>query len=371
MKIGRNDTCWCGSGKKYKKCHLGRESEPEPTKQEVITKFRKPLSKEYCLHPSASTASCKGDIVKAHTIQRNGGLSKIAENGHVLNLTVDFKTPPANPTLLVPKPTGVRLASTFTGFCNLHDTKTFEPIEKFPFQATEEHTFLLGYRALCRELFGKRAQHELLPFKKSLDRGRPITEQVSLQHYLKRYGAGVEAGLRDAEYHKAIYDKVLLSGDYSDAQYYVVFFSNTPDIMCSAAKFPTHDFNGNLLQDLGQLSKTLDQITFSIIATDTGGAAVFNWVGHSDPCERLVRSLDSLSDDDIPHAIVRFAFEYFENVYFSPTWWEGLEGEAKKKLQLRTSMAVDVNIARDRDCLVDDGLKPVSWGVESRHIRVI
>ena len=23
-KMGRNDPCWCGSGKKYKKCHLGR-----------------------------------------------------------------------------------------------------------------------------------------------------------------------------------------------------------------------------------------------------------------------------------------------------------------------------------------------------------
>ncbi len=21
-KLGRNDSCWCGSGKKYKKCHL-------------------------------------------------------------------------------------------------------------------------------------------------------------------------------------------------------------------------------------------------------------------------------------------------------------------------------------------------------------
>lgn len=21
--IGRNDDCWCGSGRKYKKCHLG------------------------------------------------------------------------------------------------------------------------------------------------------------------------------------------------------------------------------------------------------------------------------------------------------------------------------------------------------------
>ncbi|MET0372072.1 MAG: SEC-C metal-binding domain-containing protein, partial [Sphingobium sp.] len=29
MKLGRNDPCWCKSGKKYKKCHLNRsESQP-------------------------------------------------------------------------------------------------------------------------------------------------------------------------------------------------------------------------------------------------------------------------------------------------------------------------------------------------------
>ena len=29
--INRNDPCWCGSGKKYKKCHLGLESDaPQP-----------------------------------------------------------------------------------------------------------------------------------------------------------------------------------------------------------------------------------------------------------------------------------------------------------------------------------------------------
>jgi uncharacterized protein YecA (UPF0149 family) len=25
IKPGRNEPCWCGSGKKYKKCHLPRE----------------------------------------------------------------------------------------------------------------------------------------------------------------------------------------------------------------------------------------------------------------------------------------------------------------------------------------------------------
>jgi len=30
-KVGRNDPCWCGSGKKYKKCHLN-EDEKNPSK---------------------------------------------------------------------------------------------------------------------------------------------------------------------------------------------------------------------------------------------------------------------------------------------------------------------------------------------------
>ena len=26
-KIGRNDPCWCGSGKKYKNCHMKQDQE--------------------------------------------------------------------------------------------------------------------------------------------------------------------------------------------------------------------------------------------------------------------------------------------------------------------------------------------------------
>jgi len=29
-KLGRNDPCWCGSGKKFKKCHLGKDTPVEP-----------------------------------------------------------------------------------------------------------------------------------------------------------------------------------------------------------------------------------------------------------------------------------------------------------------------------------------------------
>jgi hypothetical protein len=31
-KPGRNDACWCGSGKKYKKCHLTEDEKKAETK---------------------------------------------------------------------------------------------------------------------------------------------------------------------------------------------------------------------------------------------------------------------------------------------------------------------------------------------------
>jgi len=32
IKPGRNESCWCGSGKKYKKCHLPQEEKTAAAK---------------------------------------------------------------------------------------------------------------------------------------------------------------------------------------------------------------------------------------------------------------------------------------------------------------------------------------------------
>src|SRR3989344_7786611 len=33
QKLGRNDPCWCGSGKKFKKCHINREPQTVAEKE--------------------------------------------------------------------------------------------------------------------------------------------------------------------------------------------------------------------------------------------------------------------------------------------------------------------------------------------------
>jgi hypothetical protein len=330
-QLGRNDLCWCGSGKKYKYCHLNREKQNSPTQQEIYKAEKLLFNKRYCLHPEAR--SCIGDIIKAHTIQRNGGLSQIARNGHVYCFRPERLRTLKDGEFWSPDLIGLRIASTFTGFCGFHDNAVFEPIEKYPFQSNPQHTFLLGYRAISREYYLKRAQYQLMPTLLSLDKGKSETEQLELQEVGQLYGLGVEAGLRDLNYHKLEYDKVLINSDFSKVHYYVVRLNETPEVMCSGSIAVEFDFEGNLLQDLADTTITMDQITFSLIATDEGGAAVFSWVDTSRVCDQFIRSLNSLSNYQLPHTLVQYAFESFENVFFSPSWWDGIDDDSKRIIQ--------------------------------------
>jgi len=56
MKIGRNDTCPCGSGKKFKKCHMGKEDE---LALDGIDEFTDEMSKKITDLPEASYGRCR------------------------------------------------------------------------------------------------------------------------------------------------------------------------------------------------------------------------------------------------------------------------------------------------------------------------
>ena len=80
-KMHLNVPCWCGSGKKWKRCHRNRESQPPVNVREQLSGLYREFQKGYCSHPQASSENCGHRIVRAHTVQRRGGLAAIAENG--------------------------------------------------------------------------------------------------------------------------------------------------------------------------------------------------------------------------------------------------------------------------------------------------
>jgi hypothetical protein len=360
FKLGRNEPCWCRSGKKFKKCHLNRERATPLNAFQLEAEHKKSFEKRYCLHPEASSDTCDGDIVKAHTVQRSGGLSNISVDGHVLRFDWSMRTLIENNGSLAPQKIGINRASTFTGFCGRHDNSLFAEIEKKPYQATPEQSFVLGYRAICRELFMKTAAYDATPLIRQSDRGKDFTAQRFVQSFADFRQETLSRGLRDLRCHKDEYDNCLVAKTYSSINQYVLEFEEAPEILCCFGCSPEYDFRGNTLQDLEQVDAA-DVMTCSIITRGEGGAVVFSWLAEKhDACSRLIRSLNRMPSDRLPDAIVRFVFESGENVFFSPRWWMKLDDTARARIHERAQSGVMV---RRSDCLKDDGSKFVSWTI--------
>ncbi|MBO6668790.1 SEC-C domain-containing protein [Parvibaculum sp.] len=363
-KLGRNDPCWCGSGKKYKKCHLGREGQESVPLWEAEQAMKKAYSQRRCLAPDEWHSECTKTIVKAHTVPKSSSLREIARDGHVYCFVPTLKNLSANNGRLVPELRGLNLASTFTGFCDRHDNQLFAPIEKTEFTASAEQCFLLAYRALAREIYTKDGLVALEEMRGQLDRGKPEDEQYQIQFLNLLISAAAETGARDNAVHKSQMDKIFLSEDFSSVRAYVVEFGEVQDVMCAGSIFPTHDFDGNQLQDISDLEPVAKAIYFTSFASGGVGYVVFVWMESDDDCcLPLVQTLDSISNEGLSNALIRFMFENFENLHLRPEWWEGLSKAQRSSLVAR--MSDSVTQARDHP-YKDDGMRFVQWPIRRR-----
>ena len=368
-KLGRNDPCWCGSGKKYKRCHLNRESEKPVARWDAARKFREAFSAKTCLAPEGWRSDCSKTFASAHTVPRAGSLRHITREGHVYSFMPSPENFKKHHGVCFPELRGVKRASTFNGFCSKHDDAIFAAIEKQHFSVTPEQCFLLGYRALAREIYTKRAAASLTDLRRNMDRGRPLEAQMDIQTLNFLNEIGVAAGLSDNAYYKSIYDEILQAQDFAEVRYYVIEVEGAPDVMCSAAVSPEQDFNGLKLQDIGDLTKTPDLLSFTSFFGGNAGAIVFVWTADSDrACERLIESLHAIDDSHVTAALLRLFFEHSENVHMRPDWWEGLKEASRQAIVRRMTASVNPLMSRPDAILADDGLQVPSWKV-LRRIR--
>lgn len=368
-KMGPNDPCWCGSGKKFKKCHWQREHQDRPKHYETAKSIKKSYSVKECLAPSSFKAQCSGTIIRAHTVPKSESLKKIARSGHVYHYKKDLMSLYSNSGHLQVDFVGINSASTFTGFCSHHDTKLFSPIENTTFSDTPEQCFLIVYRAVARELFTKKAAADSLSSMHNLDKGRTLEEQIAIQRFIQSFSSGTHTGLHCISTHKHLLDSVLVSQDFSSIHAYVIDLENPPDIMCSGALFVETDFEGNEFDNLAKADERLpDLLAFSSFASGTNGKIAFVWsdVSVNGFCDSFIKSLDRIPDVDLPHAIMRFIFEHIENCYFRPDWWESLSEPDKERLMARIETSADPFTKRSPKCLCDDGVRIVQWKVIGR-----
>ncbi|MGE0135114.1 MAG: SEC-C domain-containing protein [Dehalococcoidia bacterium] len=359
----RNAPCWCGSGRKFKACHWNRGNEAPIPRSEAKARFERVFSRRMCLHPEAPV-TCKGPIVRAHSVQRAGNLKAIARVGHVY--AFPLRRVVVEGSGLEPELTGQSVASTFSGFCELHDRTVFEPIDRRPFDDDPVQAFLLAYRALCRELYTRMAAIEAAAYLRDADRGRSNDGQVALQLISSLYRHGLQKGGADLSKQKSEFDEILMRGDYSSRIAFLsIHFDRLPSVLASGGHLPEFTFDGTRLQDLAA-TDTLDAVFHSTVATKDAGASVFTWLNRQESPSKFARSLAAVPLSRSADAILRFQFEFCENVFIAPAWWEDLGLSLRTRLVQRYWDGSDPSVDRLSTCLTEDGVRFADWVAVSR-----
>lgn len=289
-RLAPESACWCGSGSRFQGCHRGRDKEARLGIEDLRRSIERTMRRHRraCLHPRAGS-ECSSPGTFAHSIQL-AELRKIATKGHVLGFT------PSLPERLrdgrfEPRLIGIKDASTFTGFCNRHDSDAFTAVETAPFSGSDEQLFLLSYRALCLELFAKEwAILRLLPTMRLADRGQPISVQIGIQARIAMDEIGKRGALTFTRQEKERYDEVLLGGDYAQFRYLAFGLRDAPELACTGALVPRGDFAGTNRAGLSDLCDLLPPM-FTIAPTTSGGVAMLGWLGESPSNSELVRTL--------------------------------------------------------------------------------
>lgn len=319
----------------------------------LINEFRKESIKGYCSHPQASKHTCSRRIIRSHTIQRRGGLTAIAENGHVISPKLGFEDIFKNEGKIIPREHGVKGASTFMGFCEFHDSSMFRPVESGAAVINVETAFLLSFRALSYELFTKRSAIRAVEVQREMDRGKPFDIQCAIQEFLNVQRHGLERGLKDLEGWKLEYDESFRKQRYNIYSFCGVAFSDALPVVACGAFHPEFDFEANSLQKLGRGDMRFDHMTYNLTTINGVTVAVLGWTGDKDgPSEQFARSFMNLPSDQKANAAVYLAFEHLENVYMRPSWWNGCSNNIKSHLVQRFRSGIGIaGVKRRADCL--------------------
>ena len=302
---------------------------PEPKAGALDAQARKLNAKPACLSPTDFHLDCKGSIIDSHTVSRSGSLGAIVRDGHVYSYAVNIQSLEQTGGRVLPKLVGWRVASTFPGFCKHHDKQLFAPLEDQPFTGTAEQCFLLGYRAVSRELYTKQNSFNQIKLRSALASHNP-----GLKMMIDDLNHGVELGLRDSLAHKERYDRVLATRDWQSCRALVVEFNEVFPIQCATGLFPEQDIHGNRIQDLGPTATRPSAITIASFAADGKSFVVLSWLADSDAASRqLVDSIAACAVSEMPGAIAALLLQASENCHFAPDWYDSLSEDGKKWIE--------------------------------------
>jgi hypothetical protein len=338
----RNAPCWCGSGKKFKKCHLDREQQPKQNLWDAVDANRRAFSKKTCFAHNRGLGECDGSIIRAHTVSRGPNLSRISVDGHVLQFSGSVADLLKSGGELVLKKIGINDASVFYGFCRRHDRDLFSCIENEPFTGRADQCLAVAYRTMSRELYGKDASAHLRETLREADKGQKPSQQFLLQSILDDINIGNEAARREQKATLGALTEAMAKGTPDTIESVVFEFEKPLPFMFAGAWSPFTDIYDEPLQE-GYEDELLEQIIVSSFAAEEGALICFSWrKTKNSPGSFIATQLISLPDDLRASACLQLVIKHLDNVFFNPDWFDSLTSAQKDQLNKLAADGLDI-----------------------------
>jgi len=324
---------------------------------ELIANFRKRFSTKVCMAPMSDHEM---PIVSAHTLSVESMLRKIAVDGHVYTFGQAKRIAKDTFPIEVQRK-GIRDVSVFNGFCSKHDRELFACLETEPFRFSRQQLFMLAYRAAARECYLKRKQAESLPTAEEYAAIHGIDGTLRFTDEVLIFQAASLRGAEEAEALKSTLDSLLVRQGWDRLVSHAILFPSTPTVLATAAFQPFFDMDGTQLQDFENLEAEMSQITFSLIPTETGGAAIFSWLDTANAAPR--RFFESvLRGRDKTSAVLHAAIDNTENVAYAPVWYKQLTQDQKQYIFSRM-INMELSVSYSDNKRPDDSAPMLAdWG---------
>lgn len=320
-KIGRNDPCPCGSGKKYKKCCLNSKDDSNFSDPSKLLDNYKTVRKEarikQCLYPDSSL--CSEKIIGAHSIQNKKILKRISSNGYVY-----MPCPKPDDPFAVMTKWGRKEATVFTGFCGYHDKTVFQPIEDNLFDKSQLHVFLYTYRCFAFEYHKKQ---EVINMQKSIFKRKPSLINMPEEDNPFR---GMYMAINDFQPVKEQFDKALISRNYDILTSIIWEFPCAVNFAATGFEAPSQDLKGNKLQNLFDVKSLVKHIFIMIFPEQDKTYCIISWLKENDSLFfEYGQQLKSLNMQQKKNFINNTLPIISENIVINPDAWDKLNQSQK------------------------------------------
>lgn len=328
--------------------------------------FKAVMTEDDCMYPGCDSAA---EAIDAHTIQRANVLESIQRDRHVMSfwrkpqrgiwpaVKRQFKKFGDLPELI-----GMNDMSTARIFCAKHDQDVFRAIDAKEYEASPEEHFLYSYRAFCREIYVKCRQARVFPTFKEVRSVDPDANEANYRSVVKMYERSTQHAVNHMTLLQNEYNRCLISRDFGSFEHFVIRFSRNPTLVCSSTFCPETDFHGGILQDMLDLVGRQDQLTICLFPAGSGGVCLLSWLkAYPSAPMRLCGSYQMLPVKDRTNAIVRLIFQHCENMAWSPSWWDSLNGEVRTALVQRFNSTAAFELCHPTS-LLPDGCHYDDWG---------